>query len=143
MGHPNEERYRGEARRLGIERSVTLTGRIPYQETARYLALGDVGVSPKHASTEANGKLLHYMACGLPAVAYDGPVSRDLLGDAGIFVPLRDVEGLAGACAAILRNPQEQKDRGQALRERALAGFAWSALGKRLVDVYRDCLRER
>jgi glycosyltransferase involved in cell wall biosynthesis len=143
MGHPNVERYRAKAAELTPPGSVTLTGRIAYGDTPRYLALGDVGVSAKHVSTEANGKLLNYMAMALPSVAYDGPVSRELLGEAGVFAPMRDVRALAAALAGLLRDPHEQKLRGQALRERVVAQFGWPALGRRLVDVYRTCLEER
>ncbi len=139
MGFPNVERYRARAAALGLGRSVTFTGRVEYRETPRYLALGDVGVSAKHVSTEANGKLLNYAAMGLPAVAYDGPVARHLLGEAGVYVPMRDVPGLAAAITALLRDPHERKLRGQALRERVVTEFAWPALGKRLLDVYRAC----
>ena len=143
MGHPNVERYRARAAELAPPGSVTLTGRIDYGETPAYLALGEVAVSPKHVSTEANGKLLNYMAMGLPSVAYDGPVSRELLGEAGVYAPMRDVAALAAALIGLLRDPHEQKLRGQALRERAVAHFGWPALGRRLVDVYRTCLEER
>src|SRR5262245_10670725 len=143
MGHPNVERYRARAAELTPPGSVTVTGRIEYEETPQYLALGDIAVSPKHVSTEANGKLLNYMAMGLPSVAYDGPVSRELLGEAGVFAPMRDIGALAGALAGLLRDSQEQKLRGQALRERVVAHFGWPALGRRLVDVYRTCLEER
>jgi glycosyltransferase involved in cell wall biosynthesis len=141
MGYPNVERYGEVVRRRGLERSVTLTGRIDYREAPRYLALGDVAVSPKHASTEANGKLLLYMASGLPAVAYEGPVARELLGEAGRLVPLRDVDALADACATLLADPAERKRRGEALRERAVAQFGWPALGRQLVEVYRGAAR--
>jgi glycosyltransferase involved in cell wall biosynthesis len=143
VGHPNVEHYRARAAELTPPGSVTLTGRIEYNDTPRYLALGDVGVSAKHVSTEANGKLLNYMAMGLASVAYDGPVSRELLGEAGVFAPMRDVRALAAALAGLLRDPHEQKVRGQALRERVVAQFGWPALGRRLVDVYRTCLEER
>jgi glycosyltransferase involved in cell wall biosynthesis len=139
MGYPNVERYRQEVERLGLHGSVTLTGRVDYAESPRYLALGDVGVSPKHASTEANGKLLHYMAAGLPAVAYDGPVARELLGDAGTLVPARDVKALGDALILLLEDPAERARRGRALRERALREFAWPALARRLLGAYRDC----
>lgn len=143
MGHPNVERYRARAAELTPPGSVTLTGRIAYGETPRYLALGEVAVSPKHVSTEANGKLLNYMAMGLPSVAYDGPVSRELLGEAGVYAPMRDTSALASALIGLLRDPHEQKLRGQTLRERVVAHFGWPALGRRLVDVYRTCLEER
>jgi glycosyltransferase involved in cell wall biosynthesis len=143
MGYPNVERYRARVAERGLAGSVTLTGRIHYQESPRYLALGEVAVSAKHVSTEANGKLLHYMAMGLPAVAYDSPVSRELLGDAGVYASMRDVRALGAAIAGLLRDPHEEKLRGQALRERAVARFGWPALGRRLVDVYRTCLEGR
>lgn len=142
MGYPNVERYRARVAQLGLAGTVSLPGRIPYGEASRYLALGDVAVSAKHAGTEANGKLLTYMAMGLPTVAYDGPVSRELLGEPGVFVPMRDVRALGAALAGLLRDPQEQKLRGQALRERAVAEFAWPALARRLLDVYRRVLGE-
>ena len=122
---------------------MTVTGPIDYRETPRYLALGDGAVSPKHASTEANGKLLLYMACGLPVVVYDGPVARELLGDAGTLVPMRDVPALAAACAALLDDGAERKRRGDALRRRAVAEFGWPALGRRLGDVCQACARIR
>jgi glycosyltransferase involved in cell wall biosynthesis len=97
-------------------------------------------VSAKHVSTEANGKLLNYMAMGLPVVAYDGPVSRELLGEHGVFVPMRNVPALGAALARLVRDPQEQKLRGQALRERVVARFASSTLAGRLLEVDRGVL---
>jgi glycosyltransferase involved in cell wall biosynthesis len=143
MGHPNVEHYRTRVAALTPPGTVTVTGRIAYQDSPRYLALGEVAVSAKHVSTEANGKLLNYMAMGLPSVAYDGPVSRELLGEGGVFAPMRDTRALGAAIAGLLRDPHEQKLRGQMLRERAVAHFGWPALGSRLVDVYRTCLEER
>jgi glycosyltransferase involved in cell wall biosynthesis len=141
MGYPDEARYRREVRTGGLEASVTLTGRIAYRDAPRYLALGEVAVSPKRALTEANGKLLNYMACGLPTVAYDGPVARELLGEAGRLVPLGDTAALAAACVALLRAPAERRRLGEALRARAVSAFGWPALTGRLVEVYRRCLR--
>jgi glycosyltransferase involved in cell wall biosynthesis len=138
MGYPNEDRYRREAARQGIEGSVTVTGGIAYHEAPRYLALGEVAVSPKRSTTEANGKLLNYMACGLPTIAYDGPVAREILGETGVLVPLGDVSALADACGGLLQDAGERKLRGQAARERAVAEFGWPVLGGRLLEVYRD-----
>jgi len=139
MGYPNEARYRARVAARGLAGSVTVTGRIEYKDAPRYLALGEVAVSPKRSTTEANGKLLNYMACGLPTVAYDGPVSREVLGEAGTRVSLGDTPALARACAALLADPREGKLRGQALRERAVSEFGWPALSSRLLDVYRAC----
>ena len=50
-----------------------------------HLGLADVAVSAKRSASEANGKLLNYMAMGLPTVAYETPVSRELLGERGTY----------------------------------------------------------
>jgi glycosyltransferase involved in cell wall biosynthesis len=141
MGYPNEARYREVVAGAGLTGSLTVTGRIDYREAPRYLALGDVAVSPKRSATEANGKLLNYMAAGLPTIAYEGPVSREILGEAGVLVPLGETAALAAAIVALLGDAGERKWRGQALRERAVAEFGWRALAGRLLEVYRDAQR--
>lgn len=138
MGYPNEDRYRARVAAAGLGVSVTVTGRIDYAQAPRYLALGEVAISPKRSATEANGKLLNYMASGLATIAYDGPVSREILGEAGVFVPLGDRVALGTACAGLLADAGERKWRGQALRERAVGEFGWPALAGRLAGVYRD-----
>jgi glycosyltransferase involved in cell wall biosynthesis len=121
MGYPNERRYRNVVARAGLGASITITGRIDYREAPRYLALGDVAVSPKRSGTEGNGKLLNYMASGLPTIAYDGPVAREILGEDGIFVPMGDTTALATACITLLEGRRAAR-RGAA--ERAVIELA-------------------
>jgi glycosyltransferase involved in cell wall biosynthesis len=142
MGYPNVARYRNVVAGAGLDGSVTITGGIDYREAPRYLALGDVAVTPKRSTTEGNGKLLNYMAAGLPTIAYDTPIAREVLGEAGVLVPLGDTAALATACVTLLEDAGERKWRGQALRERAVATFSWPALAGRLVEAYRDVLKE-
>ena len=85
MGFPAVETYHQQAEQLGIGTHVTFTGRIPYQQAPIYLALGDVATAPKLSLTEGAGKLLNYMAVGLPVVAFDTPVAREYLGPDGLF----------------------------------------------------------
>ena len=140
MGYPNEEHYRGIVRERGLDRVVTLTGRVPYTEAPYRLALGDVAVSPKWSVTEANGKLLNYMACGLPVVAADTPVNRELLGDNGLYAPPGDAEALADRLCDLLSDPSGAAERGRSLRNRAVAEFDWGAIVARLVELYRHVL---
>jgi starch synthase len=72
-------------------------------------------------------------------VAYDGPVAREMLGEAGVLVPRGDRAALAAVCRTLLEDAPQRKWRGQALRERAVAEFGWPALARRLADVYRTC----
>jgi glycosyltransferase involved in cell wall biosynthesis len=137
MGYPGEDRYRAMAQRLGIAGSVTFTGRVPYERAPRYLAAGDVAVAPKLSATEANGKLLNYMALGLPTVAFDSVVNRDILGSAGVFAKMADEADLAWRLLDCLADEGERSDRGAALRQRAVDNFSWLEAGRRILEIYR------
>lgn len=137
MGYPNEGHYRTLAKDRGLHSHVTFPGRIPYSEAPRWLALGDVAVSPKESLTEANGKLLNYMACGLPVVATDTPVNRELLGPLGRYAPIGNPPALADQLVALLGDPQARSI-GAALRKRAETEFAWSAVAARLASIYES-----
>lgn len=140
MGYPNEEHYRGVAAAHGIERAVTFTGRVPYEQAPRWLGLGEVAVSPKRSLTEANGKLLNYMACGRPVVASDTPVNREVLGEAGAYAAVDDADALAARLVEMLADPVGARARGAALRARAEEEFAWPVLIERLEALYRSLL---
>lgn len=143
LGYPNEARYRAEVVRRGLDRAVTLPGRIAYHEAPRWLRLGTIAVSPKQSLTEANGKLVNYMACGLPTVATDTPVNRELLGDAGVYAPVGDTAALADRMVELLRDANRRTELSSTLRARAEHGFAWPALGRQLAGYYDRVVNTR
>ncbi len=140
MGFPGRNRYQRLAEQVGIADHVTFTGRIPYERASEMLALGDIAVGPKLSATEGCGKLLNYMAMGLPTVAFDTPVSREYLGADGIYAPRGDVEGLATAMQRLLDNPEWAASRGMRLRKRVIAERSWDNAGRRLVGVYKRAM---
>lgn len=140
MGFPGEERYRSVARQLGISERLTFTGPIPYEHAAAYLAMGTIAVSPKLSLTEGNGKLLNYIAMGLPTVAYDTPVSREILGPLGIYAPCGDWAALAMEIREALRDPRAAEQRGRALRAKALTSHTWDRSVEPLLDLYTRLL---
>lgn len=140
MGFPNVPVYRQKAQTLGIADRITLTGRIPYHLAPIHLALGDAAVAPKLSNTEAAGKLLNYMAVGLPTVAFDTPVAREYLGLEGLLAKRGDVASLAAQIEASLfpsGDANEFRRRvGGRLRQRALQHFDWQRAGREIVDLY-------
>jgi len=137
MGFPNQARYENIAKQLKINDHVTFTGRISYFEAPRYLALGDLAVSPKLSITEANGKLYNYMACGLPAVVFDSPTNREILGDSGIYAKIfGNPESFAEAIEIGLNNENILRVLGQKLREKAVTDFSWDAVVEKILNVY-------
>ena len=88
------------------------------------------------SETEGNGKLLNYMAVGLPTVTFHTPVATEILGDLGVYAQPEDSTDLARALGALVRDAGLRADRSARLRQRALDQFSWRATGRRLADIY-------
>jgi glycosyltransferase involved in cell wall biosynthesis len=138
IGFPNVERYQALARELGIADRVTFPGRIPYEDAPLWLSLGEIALEPKMSATEAAGKVLDYMALGLPVVAFDIPVMREYLGEYGVYAPLGDATAFASQIQALLNNPERAREIGCAVRERAIKLFSWERAGREIEKVYRE-----
>lgn len=139
MGFP-EEQYRRRVEAAGLSSRVRFTGRVPYEDVTRLLSAATIAVSPKMTSSEGNGKLLDYMAAGLPTVAFDTPVNREILGDDGLLVAQQDPDALADALIAALDEPA---GRGERLRRRAAQLFSWDRSVDALLRAYRDAMARR
>lgn len=146
MGFPNEDRYIQQTHDLDIAAHVTFTGRVPYSLAPCYLALGDVAAAPKLSLTEGAGKLLNYMAVGLPVVAFDTPVAREYLGHEGLLAVRGDVVSLTNNLLQCLHladtGPASLRIMGQRLRQRAVQNFMWEEAGNKIVRAYQCLLGE-
>ena len=136
MGYPGEAAYRDLAAQMGLSGHVTFTGQVRYEHAPELLALGDVAVSPKISETEGNGKLLNYMAAGLPTVTFDTPVAREILGDLGVYARLGDEADLARCLESLLSDPSRAAALGKQVRERAIAHFSWDLVASDLLNIY-------
>ena len=136
MGYPGYNEYYDQAQRLGLSDRVTFTGRVPYEHAARFLRVGDMALAPKLSLTEGAGKILNYMACALPTVAFDTPQAREYMAQFGVYADRGDADSLAEQIIELLRNPDRAYLLGQALRARAISRFSWDDTARRLLDVY-------
>jgi glycosyltransferase involved in cell wall biosynthesis len=137
MGFPAVQHYQQMAHRLGVDGHATFTGKVLYQEARNYLAMGDIAVAPKLSETEGSGKILNYMAMGLPTVAFDTPVSREYLGDEGIYATPGDPDSLARALLGALSDPIDV-DLGSALRKKSVDAFAWDHAARIILHAYKS-----
>lgn len=135
MGFPAVDHYQRMAHRLGIANHTTFTGKIPYHQARSYLALGDVAVAPKLSSTEGSGKILNYMAMGLPTVAFNTPVSREYLSDLGIYAKPGDALSLADALLSAL-SEQANSQRRLKLRSVARQAYSWDHAARTILSAY-------
>jgi glycosyltransferase involved in cell wall biosynthesis len=143
MGFPNVDQYRARANELDVADHVTFTGRVNYEDAPRHLRLGDIAAAPKISETEGCGKLLNYMACALPTIAFDTPVSREYLGEHGLYAATGNAEALAAAILQLVVAPEHGCALGQWLRARVVERFAWQDSGARLLGIYQAVIAHR
>jgi glycosyltransferase involved in cell wall biosynthesis len=137
MGFPAVQHYKQMAHRLGVDTHTTFTGKIPYRQARGFLALGDIAVAPKLSATEGSGKILNYMAMGLPTVAFDTPVSREYLGDQGIYATPGDPVSLAEAMLEGL-SEGSQANHGSTLRRISVETYSWDSAAKAILHAYES-----
>jgi glycosyltransferase involved in cell wall biosynthesis len=136
MGYPGSETYRSCADELGAGKHMTFTGRVPYEQAARYLRVGDIALAPKLSLTEGAGKILNYMACALPTVAFDTPQAREFMAHFGLYAERGSAESLADRINELVQDPDRGRTLGQSLRARAINRFSWDDAARRLLGVY-------
>jgi glycosyltransferase involved in cell wall biosynthesis len=137
MGFPSVDHYQQMARELGLGAHTTFTGKIPYNQARDALAVGDVAVAPKLSATEGSGKILNYMAMGLPTVVFETPVSREYLGDEGIYAVPGDPVSLAQALLrGLSENTDARRRRGEKLRQKALESYSWDRATQIILHAY-------
>jgi len=137
IGFPQQP-YQKLAEEEGLKNYLTFTGRIPYTEVPRYYCLAQVAISPKLSISEANGKLLEYMAMGLPSVVFDSQVSREILGELGFYAKMRDAFSFAQQIDSALRLQEENGDLKERLRKRAEELFSWESRVKEILSIYHS-----
>ena len=84
---------------------------------------------------------LEAMACGAPVIAAEAGSLPEVVGDAGLLVPPRDVDALEEALAKVLDHPGLADEMRVAGRERSNR-FTWDQSAAEHVAAYRAALRE-
>jgi glycosyltransferase involved in cell wall biosynthesis len=89
-------------------------------------------------------KLFEYMAGGVPVVASDFPVWREIVdgADCGILVDPRDPSAVADAILKLLGEPERAEVLGRNGRRAVIERYRWEPQGQRLVELYGRLLAE-
>ena len=144
------EPYRLLARRLGVEDRVIWRFALAEAELAPWREHAVASLAPLRDCSRNTAvgcsplKILESMAAGVPVIASDLPVSRELVEDgvSGLLVfPDRPGE-LARAVRRILDLPEEARALAAAARQRVAERFSWQASGERLAVLYETLGRQ-
>ena len=126
-------------RHLGIADRVRFVNGITTEQMVRYYAEAAIAVVP--SVYEGFGLPAgEAMACGVPVVSSDGGALPEVVGDAGVIVPARNVDALVAAIDGLLRDPKRRVELGAMGRQRILDEFCWDVCAGQMVDYYRQVL---
>ena len=140
----NPGRYRAEsaaslANDLRGSENIVELGTIPFRSLHHLYRACHIYVTPAYAESFAH-PLIESMSSGLPVVASDLPVHREICGDAGIYFPRFSPDALAERVLQIRESPElaEKLSRNGLRRAR---DFSWSEHVERLLALAQELVR--
>jgi len=121
---------------------VDYRGWVAYETLPAQLARADAGIvcfQPEPNNVNAGPtKLFEYMACGLPVVASNFPLWREVIEghDCGICVDPTDPAAIAAALTHLADDPARRRSMGENGRRAVLQVYNWEAEAERLLQSY-------
>jgi glycosyltransferase involved in cell wall biosynthesis len=126
-------------RQLGIEKEIVELGAIPYSSLHHVYKACDLYVSPAYAESFAH-PLVEAMACGLPVVASDLPVHREICGSAAIYFQRFSSEELCQRIMRVVESGDLRQELSHSARVRSL-DFSWARHVEQLLSVAAELVQ--
>jgi glycosyltransferase involved in cell wall biosynthesis len=120
-------------RQLEIEKEIVELGAIPYSSLHHVYKACDLYVSPAYAESFAH-PLVEAMACGLPVVASDLPVHREICGPVAIYFQRFSPEELCQQIMRVVESGDLRQELSRNARVRSL-DFSWARHVDQLLSV--------
>lgn len=128
--------------------SVDYRGTVSRSAVRQIMAESQAGLviyhpEPNHIDAQPN-KLFEYMAAGLPVIASDFPLWREIVDGAGcgLLVDPLDPEAIADAMQWLLDHPDQAEAMGQGGRAAVESTYNWQPESEKLLGLYRRILGE-
>jgi glycosyltransferase involved in cell wall biosynthesis len=123
---------------LQIRESVSFVTRIHPSEMPALYQKASVLVMPSYVETFGL-PMLEAMACGIPVIASDIPVAREVCGEAAYYYRLGDPDDLAEKLLSVLRDSSKRFRLIEAGMERA-QHFSWDKVAIELLQLLKSVL---
>jgi glycosyltransferase involved in cell wall biosynthesis len=82
------------------------------------------------------------MACGTPVISARGGALPEVVGEAGVLVPVADADALAAAINALMADPIERERLGAAGRARIEQQFSWQVAASQFEQLYLKAMND-
>jgi glycosyltransferase involved in cell wall biosynthesis len=123
---------------------VDYLGTVPFSDVLTHLSASAVGLvcnQPEHDYDKAQpNKLFEYMAAGLPVVASNFPLWREIVegSQCGLTVDPAQPREIAQAIDTLLQNPRLRAEMGRNGRKAAVNNYNWASESKKLTALYME-----
>lgn len=128
------------------EKNVFLHGRIPFFDVQQWLTKGKVGLVCLHPIENYREslpiKMFEYMAAGLPLVATDFPMWKEIVESSrcGLVTDALDPKAMAEKVTEILKDPSLQQQMGESGRLAHENTYNWFVEEKKLIQLYENLI---
>jgi len=142
VGKFPDSNFKEEIQALPEYEHVQLVGWLPWEEAWGKAQRASIGIvtflpMPNHVNALPN-KMFEYMAAGLPVIASDFPLWREIVAgnNCGLMVNPEDSRDIAKAIEYIISHPDEAKEMGHNGRKAVEEKYHWNQEGEKLKNLY-------
>jgi glycosyltransferase involved in cell wall biosynthesis len=121
---------------------VKFTGIVPYADVPTLYAQSDLFIFPSLTESFAY-PLVEAMASGLPVIAADIPICREICGEAAVYFNPLNADDLAQKIRNMRDDPKRRRELGALGRKRAIQQFDWNDHVKRLLELIEKTSKEK
>ena len=123
-------------RELGIEQHIQMTGLLPWSQLHAVYSAADIHLWPSFLESFGH-PMLEAMASGLPSVAADTEINREILCEAGVYFDPFDPLACAGAIREALEDSSTEQTLQRAAEARSMH-FSWATHAESLRAFFAD-----
>lgn len=145
-GHFSETETETAVKNLSEWKHVNYYGFLNRQQISELLQRSKIGLVTLHPTENYRValpvKMFEYMASGLPVIASDFPLWKDIIEkhECGICVDPLDPKAIGNAINLLMNQPEVAEEMGQRGRLAALSIYNWNSEKNKLFDLYDDLL---
>lgn len=130
------EYWRSEAEKRGLNGSIRFVGSVPLEQTAAYMEMAEILVSPRTGGISVPLKVYSYLLSGKPIVATDIPTHTLVLDNSVAVLTEPSGTGFADGIVQLVRQPDLRRSLGARARRLAEERYSWDDYLKRLSFIY-------
>ena len=120
-----------------LNKRVTLINPLSYFDLPNINLASDIAIDPKESNVfQASGKIIQYMAAGLPVVCFDRKNNREYLNNAGYYVKDVSGDGIAKGIMHFFKNQKSIAEKSLIAKQIA-KNFSWEASVNKIEYIYK------